>query len=84
MRMKGERENAVLALDYLSISISPDRLRLGPLVWSGWEFGYRLLILIKAFLFFFFLNKLLVSALSHDIINLERTRNIPCTLFYVA
>lgn len=37
MRMKGERENAVLALDYLSISIPTERLRLGPLVWSGWN-----------------------------------------------
>ena len=49
--MKDEREEDLLTFYYLSISISPERPRLGPLVSSGWEFGHRLHILIKEFLF---------------------------------
>ena len=51
IRMNDEGEDDLLAFCYLSISISPERPRLGALASPGWEFGHRLHILIKAFLF---------------------------------
>ena len=44
--MNEEREDDLLAFYYLSISISPETPRLGPLIYSGWEFGHRLLLLL--------------------------------------
>ena len=64
IRMNEEREDDLLAFYYLSISISSERPRLGPLVSSGWEFGYRLHILIKAFLF-----NWLFLLLSHSVVS---------------
>ena len=62
--MNEEREDDLLAFYYVSISISSERPRLGPLVSSGWEFGYRLHILIKAFLF-----NWLFLLLSHSVVS---------------
>ena len=64
IRMNDEREDDLLAFYYLSISISPERPRLGALASPGWEFGYRLRILIKAFLF-----NWLFLLLSHSVVS---------------
>ena len=63
-RMNDEGEDDLLAFYYLSISISPERPRSGPLASSGWEFGHRLHILIKAFLF-----NWLFLLLSHSVVS---------------
>ena len=64
IRMNDEREDDLLVFYYLSISISPERPRLGPLVSFGWEFGYRLHILIKEFVF-----NWLFLLLSHSVVS---------------
>ena len=53
----------LLAFYYLSISISPERPRLGALASPGLEFGYMLRILIKAFL-----SNWLFLLLSHSVV----------------
>ena len=64
IRINDEGEDDLLAFYYLSISISPERPRLGALASPGWEFGYRLRILIKAFLF-----NWLFLLLSHSVVS---------------
>ena len=64
--MNDERKDHLLAFYYLSISISPERPRLGLLIFSGWEFGHRLHILDKPFLFNWWLFLLL---LSHSVVS---------------
>jgi len=64
--MNEEREDDLLAFYYLSISISPETPRLGPLIYSGWEFGHRLHTLDKPFLFNWLLLLLL---LSHSVVS---------------
>ena len=59
--MNDEREDDLLAFYYLSISISPERSRLGLLIYTDWEFGHRLHILDKPFLFNWLLLLLLLS-----------------------
>ena len=67
--MNDEREDDLLAFYYLSISISPERPRLGPLIYSGWEFGHRLHILDKPFLFNWLLLLLFLLLLSHSVVS---------------
>ena len=79
IRINDEGEDDLLASYYLSTFISPERPRLGALASPGWEFGHRLHILIKAFLF-----NWLFWLLSHSVVSdslwphgLQRSR-LPC------
>jgi len=65
--MNDETEDDLLAFYYLSISISPETPRLGPLIYSGWEFGHRIHILDKPFLINCLL--LLLLLLSHSVMS---------------